>query len=156
MTVFSQFPVKVSSVEITGIGSFFRIIFVSIIIHLTDLVTTVNYRDTGLGKHECMQGNVITDSSVYTLLISFKSKTFNTAERSCCSAESCITKTRIIVIKFSSCKRIRIFSCKEIIQIFLMRYFLNTEVFKIFIIQSPSDIVMAAEIILEYVVSWKV
>ena len=37
-----------------------------------------------------------------------------------------------------------------------MRYFLNTEVFQIFIIQSPSDIVMAAEIILEYVVSWKV
>ena len=54
MTVFSQFPVKVSSVEITGIGSFFRIIFVSIIIYLTDLVTTVNYRDTGLGKHKCM------------------------------------------------------------------------------------------------------
>ena len=104
MTVFSQFPVKVSSVEITGIGSFFRIIFVSIIIYLTDLVTTVNYRDTGLGKHKCMQGNVITDRFVYTLLISFKSKTFNTAERSSSSTESCITKTWIIVIKFSSCK----------------------------------------------------
>ena len=102
-----------------------------------------------------MQCNIITDSSVHTFLISFKSKTLNTTERSCCSAQSCITKTRIIIIKFSSCKRIWIFSCKEIIQIFLMRYFLNTEVFKIFIIQSPSNIVMATQIILEYIISRK-
>ena len=155
MTVFSQLPVEISSVKITGISSLFRIIFIGIIIYLTDFITTVDYRDTGLGEHECMQCDVITDGSVHSFLISFESKALNTTERSCCSAEPCITKTWVIVIKLASCERIRIFSCKEVVQIFLMRYFLNTEVFKIFIIQSPSDIVVAAEIILKYIISRK-
>ena len=36
-----------------------------------------------------------------------------------------------------------------------MRNFLNAKVSKEIIIKSPADIVMTAEIILEYIISWK-
>ena len=102
-----------------------------------------------------MQCDVITDRTVNTFFISFKSETFNTAERSSSTAESCITKTRVVIVQLASCERIRIFSCKEIVQIFLVRNFLDSEVLKVIIIQPPADIIVAAEIVLEHIISRK-
>ena len=86
-----------------------------------------------------MQGDVIADRTVNAFFILFKSKTFNSAEGSGGTAESCIAKTRIVIVQFTSCERIRVLSGKEIIQIFLMRNFLDSEVLKVVIIQPPAE-----------------
>ena len=48
MTVFCEIPVEVSSVEVTGISCLVRIIFVGIVVELSDFITTVDDRNTGL------------------------------------------------------------------------------------------------------------
>ena len=48
ITVLGEIPSEVSSVEVTGIGSFVRIILVGVIVELCNLITAVNDRNTGL------------------------------------------------------------------------------------------------------------
>ena len=99
-----------------------------------------------------MERDIITDSSAYPFFVSFKAKAFNTTQGSSCSAQTGISQPGIIIVQLSSCKRIRIDSCQECIQVFFVRNFLDTEVTQEIVIQAPADVVMTAEVILKYII----
>ena len=106
-------------------------------------------------KHKSVESDVIADSSVYPFFIPLESKAFNTAQRGCCSTQTGISQARIIIVQLSPCKRIRIASCQESIQVFFMRDFLDTKVTQKIIIQPPANVIMTAEIILKYIIPWQ-
>ena len=141
--------------DIAGICSLIRILFIGIIIEAANFVGAVKHRDSGLGKHICVKHQIFTDTSFQLLVIFFKKSSFNSAHGSSGSAETCILGYWVIVIKLSAAVASRMLSCKEIIQVTLMRWLVHAPVFQSGKIKSPADIVMAAEIIQEGVLLWK-
>ena len=100
-----------------------------------------------------MERNVVSDSPVYSVFVSFKSEALDAAQRSSCSAETGISKPWIIIVQFSSCKGVRIASGEEGVQVFFMRNLLNSGAAQKIIIKSPADVVMTAEIVLENIIA---
>ena len=154
VTKFRFIPPEISSVQVTGIIPFFRIFMVSIVIFLTNLIPAVDNRDTGLRQHIHMQCQIVTDCSLCCLFVSLIGSFLDTTQRSGCTTLAGISGSRVCIIQFSSCKRIFIIACEEITQVFLVSHFIDTELSKPSIVQSPADIVMTTQIIQEYIVLW--
>ena len=144
-----KLPLESTTVDIAGICSLIRILFIGIIIETSDFIGAVKHRDSGLGKHICVKHQILADTPFQLLVIFFKKSSLDPAHGSSSSAETGILSYRVIIIELSAAVASRMLSCKEIIQVTLMRWLIHAPVFQSGEIKSPADIVMAAEIIQE-------
>ena len=135
--------------DIAGICSLIRILFIGIIIETSDFIGAVKHRDSGLGKHICVKHQILADTPFQLLVIFFKKSSLDPAHGSSSSAETSILSYRVIIIELSAAVASRMLSCKEIIQVTLMGWLIHVPFFQGGEIKSPADIVMAAEIIQE-------
>ena len=92
------------------------------------------------------------DCALHGSFVLLKSGFLDSAHRSCSSAESGISCYRILIIKDSAAVAFPCITLKIIVQIFLMGTLLNTLLFQSGIIQTPANIIMAAQIIQEYII----
>ncbi len=98
-----------------------------------------------------MQCQIEPHCLLHRFMILLKSRFFYTAQAGR-AAEPGIAAGNIIIIKFPSTGTVPRKSLKIIVQIPLMEYFIRAKVLmKPFVIQPPSNVVMAAEIIQKYV-----
>ena len=144
-----KLPLESTTVDIAGICSLIRILFIGIIIETSDFIGAVKHRDPGLGKHICVKHQILADTPFQLLVIFFKKSSLDPAHGSSSSAEAGILSYRVIIIELSAAVASRMLSCKEIIQVTLMGWLIHAPVFQGGEIKSPADIVMAAEIIQE-------
>ena len=100
-----------------------------------------------------MQRQVITDGSLLCGLVAGKTGALDSAQGCGRAAQPGVAQAGIIVVQFPDGKGICRFTRKEIVQIFFVRYFLEPELRQETIIQSPADIIMAAQVILEHTVA---
>ena len=135
--------------DIAGICSLIRILFIGIIIETTNFIGAVKHRYPGLGKHICVKHQILADASFQLLVIFFKKSSLDPAHGSSSSAETGILSYRVIIIELSAAVASRMLSCKEIIQVTLMGWLIHAPFLQGGKIKSPADIVMAAEIIQE-------
>ena len=135
--------------DIAGIRCFIRIIFIGIIIETANFIGTVKHWDSGLSKHICVKHQIFTDTSFQLLIIFFKKCSLDSTHGSSGSAETGILSYRIIVIKLSAAVASRMFSCEEIVEVTLVGRLVHAPVFQSGEIQSPANVIMAAEIIQE-------
>ena len=141
-----------ASVDVTGIWCFIRVILVRIIVHLTNLIPAVKNRNSRLHKHIGMKHHIHLDCLFHSLFIMLESSLLHTTHRSSCSAESCISCNRILIVKNTSAVALSCIALEIIIQVFLMRAFLDSFLTKSCIIQPPANVIMTAQIIEENVI----
>ena len=99
-----------------------------------------------------MKHNIHLDCFFHRRFIFLKSSLLNTAHGCGGSAESCISSNRILIVKHSAAVALPCKALEIVIEIFLMRTFFNTFLLKCGIVQSPANIIVAAQIIQEYVI----
>ena len=135
--------------DIAGIRCFIRVIFIGIIVETANFIGTVKHWDSGLGEHICVKHQILTDTSFQLLIIFFKKCSLDSTHGSSGSTETGILSYRVIVIKLSAAVASLTFSCEEIIEVTLVSRLIHAPFFQSGEIQSPANIVMAAEIIQE-------
>ena len=99
-----------------------------------------------------MKHNIQLDCFFHCRFVFLKSRLLNTAHGCSGSAESCISSNRILIVKHSAAVALPCKALEIVIEIFLMRTFFNTFLLKCGIVQSPANIIVAAQIIQEYVI----
>ena len=150
-----QLPVEFSPVDISGIIPSGRVFMVSIVIFLSDLVPAVNNGNPRLGKHIGMKHKIQRHSQGQCFLILFESPLLHTAQRCRRTAQPCISRSRVGIIQFPPCSGARKLPGEIVVQILLMAHFSDTELHEPAIIQSPSDIIMTAQIIQKQIFFWQ-
>ena len=98
-----------------------------------------------------MKHDILVNGLLHSLLVLFKSGLLNTAHRSCRSAESSVACDWVCIIQFPAACAVTHISLEIIIQVLLMRTLSESFLLQRRIIQSPSNVVMAAQIIQEYI-----
>ena len=98
-------PGEVTPVQVARIVPLIGIVVVAVIVQLTDLIPGINDRNAGLGKEKGVQHDVQANRAIQFPGIALVFRRLNAAEGSRGSAKSCVTESRIVVIKLSSCIR---------------------------------------------------
>ena len=96
--------------DIAGICSLIRILFIGIIIETSDFIGAVKHRDSGLGKHICVKHQILADTPFQLLVIFFKKSSLDPAHGSGSSAETGILSYRVIIIELSAAVASRMLS----------------------------------------------
>ena len=148
-SAFHLIPVEITAVEIAAVVPFERVLMVGIIVLLADLVAAVQYRDSALGEKEGMEHDIQADGTVQFIVVKLILGGFNTAQGSSGAAQTGITEAGIVVVELSAGVTVIAFAGQIIVEIFLVCDFFYAELPEVGIIQSPADIVMAAQIIEE-------
>ena len=142
-------PVEVSSVQVTAVLALDRVIVIGIIVLLADLIAAVENRDTGLREQECMQHHVKLDGFPELPLILLVLSRLNPAERGSRAAQTRIAEARIVIVELAAGIASPVSPLQIIIDIFLVRNFLDPELFQEIKVKAPADIVVAAQIVQE-------
>ena len=140
-------PVKRASVQISAVLCGIRIFLIAVIIHLADLIAA--------GKHEkALQAHagrvhqqVPSDAGSHLFLIPLETALLDAAEACRGTAAPGVPADRVEVIEFSSRKASREGTFIEAVEILLVKQRIDHQPLFLFLVQSPADIVMAAQII---------
>ncbi len=122
-------------------------LFIRIIVELSDLISAVKHWDSRLGKHICMKHQVKGNRSGQFFLITFIQRAFHAAHGSCCRAEPGILRNRIIIVQFTSALTVFPISGKIAVQETFVLCLLHPPALQSRIVQSPANIIMAAQVI---------
>ena len=142
-------PVHGTAVQIPAVVPLQRIIVVSVIIQLRDLVARIQHRDAALREQKGMQHDVQLQRPVELSGIPLILRRLHAAQRRGCAAESGVSEPRIVIVKLSAGVAAENVAAEVIIEEFLVRHLLDAELAEVLIIETPADIVVAAEIIQE-------
>ena len=155
MDVLFQIPAEFSSVDVTGIRSLFRVILVTVIVDLANLVSAVEHRNTRLHEHEGMKHKISLDGRIHLICILLKASLLHAAHGSGGSAETGVTGHGICIVKLSTAVAVLSLSKEEIIDVLFVRTLLHAPPFQGIVIQTPADIVVAAEVVQEHILFGK-
>ena len=145
-------PVEVAAVQITAVIPLQRIFMVGIIVLLADLVTAVENRNTALGEEEGVKHDIQADRAVELVIIHLIFGSFDTAQGGGCAAEAGVAQAGIIVVEFTAGITVIALAGQIIIEIFLVCDFFHAELLEELVVQSPADIIVAAQIVEESIV----
>ena len=95
------FPVHIAPVQIPAVVSLHRIVMISIVVFLRDLISAVDHRNPAEGKHQRMKHHIQPDGFRHRLLPAFLPGGFNPAQGSCRTAQPGVPQSGIIVIQFT-------------------------------------------------------
>ena len=143
------FPVKISTVEVAAVCALFLVEMVVVIVQLSDFVTAVENGNAALGQHPGVEHD-ITGKGQLRFLRGLRG--FQTAQRCCGAAQAGIPQPGIVVVQFSPGTASGPFPGKPVVQILFMGYFLYAELPQPGIIQTPANVIVAAQVILEQAV----
>ncbi len=144
-------PVEISAMQISRIICLQGILVVAVIIELSDLITTVQHRNAALRKQKCVQHDIQTDCLRQFVFILLILSGFDPAQGRRRTAKTRVTKARIVIIELASGITAVPCTTQIVIQIFLVRDFLDAELFQEIIVKAPADIIVAAQIIEEHI-----
>ena len=144
-----------TAVNVTGICHLVRIILVGIIVDLCDLVSTVEYRNTGLHKHIRMQHQILADRQIHRSRILLKAGFFDSAHGSGRSAEPRISGHRIGIVQLTAARAVPGIALEVVIQVLLVGALHHALLLQCRVIQSPADIIMATQVIQKYIILWQ-
>ena len=142
-------PVEITSVEIAAVVIAERVVMIAVVIQLADLVAAVDDRDAALRKEKCVQHDVQPDRPVQLGGILLVHGGLDAAQRGRRASKSRVAERRIVVIEFAAGVGALPFSSKKIVQIFLVRNLLHAESAQEIVVESPADVVVAAQVIEE-------
>ena len=145
-------PVEIAAVQIAAVVPLQRILVVSVIVLLADLVAAVQDRNAALREQESVEHDVQTDIAVELAAVKLVFGGFDPAQRSGGAAEARVAQARIIIVELTAGIAAVALAGQIIVEILFVRDFLHAELFQVLIIKSPADIVMAAQIVQEGVV----
>ena len=144
-----------AAVNVTGICHLVRIILVGIVVDLCDLVSTVEYRNTGLHKHIRMQHQILADCQIHCGRILLKAGFFDSTHGSGRSAEPRISGHRIGIVQLTAARAVSCIALEIVIQVLLVGALHHALLLQCRIIQSPADIIMATQVIQKYIILWQ-
>ena len=145
-------PVEVSAVQVAAVVPLEGILMVGIIVFLPDLITAVQDRDAALGQQESVEHDIQPDRAVKLFFVQFILGGLNAAEGSRSAAQAGVPQTGIIVVQLAAGITVIALAGQIIIEVFLVGDFLHPELLQILIVQSPADIIVAAQIVQEDIV----
>ena len=144
-----------ATVNVTGICHLVRIILVGIIVDLCDLVSAVEYRNTGLHKHIRMQHQVLADRQIHRGRILLKAGLFDSTHGRSCTAEAGISGHRISIVQLAAARAVSCIALEIVIQVLLMGALHHALLLQCRVIQSPADIIVATQVIQKYIILWQ-
>ena len=141
-------PRELSSVEISGVRPFLRILLICIVIELADLIPGINDRDTALREQPGMQHQDAGNRLLLLRLVLLIECRLQPTEGRSRPAESRVSELRIVVVQLTPAVAAIPASGQVIVQVLLMRDLINPKLLEPVIVQPPADVIMASEIVL--------
>ena len=144
-------PVKFAPVEVAAVCLFVRIVVIGIVIQLSHLVTAVQHGNTALGQHPGVEHDI----AVQCPLLLFEAGLFHAAERGGGAAEPGVAQFGVVVIQLAPGPASRPLAGEPVVEIFFVGNLLYGKLTQPGVVQSPANVVVTAEIILEQIVPGK-
>ena len=142
-------PLHVAAVQVAAVLRLDGIVVVSVVVQLADLVAAVDHRDAALGQQERVQHEVQTDRAVQLLIVLLVLRCFDAAEGSSGTAKSRVSQTRVVIVQLASCVALPVVAGEIIVQVLFVLHFLDAELLQEVVVQAPSDVVVASQIVEE-------
>ena len=123
---------------------------ICVVIQLADFIAAVEDRHTCLSEQERVKHNVKLDSFLLLELVLLILSSLDAAQRSGRTAHTGIAESRIIIVELAAGIGSPVSALQIIIDIFLVSNFFDAELLEVIKIETPADIIMAAQIVQEY------
>ena len=124
---------------------------VGIVVEYGNLIAAVKHRNTFQREHQGVQHSIGRDTGTQSITVLLKQRCLDTAERCSCAAKSGVLQPLRIIVQLAARRTPRPSPCKPIIQILLVLCLTHAKLSQKSVVQTPADIVMASEIILEQI-----